>query len=185
MKTHKLLTFNDDYADEHNVPALAVMTEQEYQKWLKTPSGKKVAGYDEKKALYDANEKLSSDFWKALKDAGITNTSLIPKDRPDLINLEEAYRKSYKYMRHPNKVKSFLRANLGNGGECFDEGYSNYYLFEEFVAAGIVEVFDVTEEFAKTFKKTNLEDLSLCNVFDLEDLSDYDDEDDDEDEDDE
>ena len=33
---HYLLTFNEDYADEHDVPALAVMTEDEYAKWSKT-----------------------------------------------------------------------------------------------------------------------------------------------------
>lgn len=186
MKTYKLLTFNDDYADEHDVPAVAVMTEKEFEKWCKTPSGKKNPAYDEKKAIYDANEQLSTDFWKGLKEAGITNTSLIPKDRPDLIKLEQDYRKNYKYMRPPNKVKSYLSANLGNGGEGFEEGYSEYYLLEEFIAAGIVHVFDVTEEFAKTFLEADLEGLSLCNIFDLDSIAeggDYDDDEDDEDDD--
>lgn len=31
-----LLTFNEDWADEHNVPALACMDEQEYKRWRET-----------------------------------------------------------------------------------------------------------------------------------------------------
>jgi hypothetical protein len=31
-----LLTFNEDYADEHNVPALACMNEKEYKRWFTT-----------------------------------------------------------------------------------------------------------------------------------------------------
>lgn len=34
MEKYYLLTFNRDYADEHNVPALACMREKEYKKWL-------------------------------------------------------------------------------------------------------------------------------------------------------
>ena len=33
---HYLLTFIEDWADEHNVPALAVMNEDEFKKWSKT-----------------------------------------------------------------------------------------------------------------------------------------------------
>jgi hypothetical protein len=31
-----LLTFNEDWADEHNVPALACMSQKEYDEWAKT-----------------------------------------------------------------------------------------------------------------------------------------------------
>ena len=33
MSEYYLLTFNEDWADEHNVPALACMTEEQYEKW--------------------------------------------------------------------------------------------------------------------------------------------------------
>lgn len=33
---HYLLTSNEDWADEHNVPALAVMNEVEFDKWSQT-----------------------------------------------------------------------------------------------------------------------------------------------------
>jgi hypothetical protein len=65
----------------------------------------------------------------------------------------------------PNKVKSNLCAYLGNSGECFDEQFSNYYLNKEFVEAGIVKVYEVSEDFADTFKVANLDRLSLCNIF--------------------
>jgi len=34
---YKLLTFNVNWADEHNVPALECMTEEEYNKWRDLP----------------------------------------------------------------------------------------------------------------------------------------------------
>jgi hypothetical protein len=54
MKNHKLLTFNEDYADEMNVPALSVMTESEFDYWkgskieLRTFMGNFEDGFDEK-----------------------------------------------------------------------------------------------------------------------------------------
>ena len=36
MKKFYLLTFNEDWADEHDVPALAVMDEEELEEWKKT-----------------------------------------------------------------------------------------------------------------------------------------------------
>ena len=177
---YKLLTFNQDYADEHDVPALAVMTNEEYQKWLKVKSGKLNPKYEEHYARWKANDDLQKNFWKTLKDNGITNTDKkIPWDRPDLKKLVEDYRTNYKYMSCPSKVKSFLSASLGNGGDGFGEKYSNYYLMEEFVKAGVVKVLDVSEDFAKTFKKANLEDLSLCNIFNEDELYDYDEDDED------
>lgn len=35
MTNYYLLTFNEDYADEHDVPALACFTQEQYDKWLK------------------------------------------------------------------------------------------------------------------------------------------------------
>lgn len=36
MEKYYLLTFSENWADEHDVPALACMNENEYEKWLKT-----------------------------------------------------------------------------------------------------------------------------------------------------
>lgn len=168
-----LLTFDDDYADEHNVPALACMTEEEYLKWRKTPSGKLNPKYEEQKVAYEANEKRSKDFWALLKKEGAVlngspNTGAIPKDRPDLIAAEKDYRKNYSHLRHPKRVFSDMNAYLGNGGDSFDDGYTYYYLMEEFVDAGIVKVTEVDESFHATFHRANLASLSLCNVFTID-----------------
>ena len=123
METNfRLLVFCEGYADEHNVPALVVMSKEGYEHWLEQPSGTLNPDYDEKLKKFEANEKISSDFWKALKEAGITNTSLIPKDRTDLIEMENNYRKNYSYhVYKPKKVKSNICAYLGNSGEDFGQ----------------------------------------------------------------
>lgn len=36
MEKYYLLTFNEDWADEHYVPALACMNDKEYKKWSET-----------------------------------------------------------------------------------------------------------------------------------------------------
>jgi len=38
---YKLLVFNEDCADEHSVPALAVFTEEEFVNWKASNLGKK------------------------------------------------------------------------------------------------------------------------------------------------
>ena len=96
----KLLIFNEDWADEHNVPALEVMTDEEYNIWCKKPSEN-------------------------------------------------------------------LCAYLGNSGDGFEENFTNYYLYEEFVKANIVKVTEITEDFYNTFKAAKLSYLSLCNIFEL------------------
>ena len=161
-----LLTFCEDWADEHNVPALDCKTEEQYQAWLKRPSGKLNPKYEEQMARYQANEDLNTNFWKTLKEAGIENTMKIPKNNLQLVNLEKRYRSEHKYMRMPPKVLSCLSANLGNSGDGFGEGYSNHYLMEEFVADGSVAVTPVDEEFYNVFHKAKLDNLSLCNIFD-------------------
>lgn len=44
-----------------------------------------------------------------------------------------------------------LNAYLGNGGECFEENYSNYYLMKEFVEDKIVDVLEVDKSFYDVF----------------------------------
>lgn len=128
-----LLIFNDDYADEHNVPALEVMTQEEFDKWKETPSGV-----------------LNKNYEKELQ--------------------EFRAKKSYGYFYAPKKLEfSFLYAFLGNGGDNFNDSYKNFYLMKEFIG-NCVEVKEISEEFYKTFKKNNLNQLSLCNIFDTEDL---------------
>jgi hypothetical protein len=105
-----LLTLNEDWADEHNVPALAVMDEKRYEKWSKT--------------------RLS------------------------------------------------ISANLGNSGYHFMENEQGM-TGAELVKSGTVSKMKVTPEFAKIFKKADLEDLSLSDIFDGEEYDSDDDDDDD------
>lgn len=132
---YKLLTFCEDWADEHNVPALACMTEEEYNTWLQTASGELNPNFDEElKEWYEENKKRY-----------VSQYSL------------------------PKRVTSNLNAWLGNSGDCFEEQYEHLYLMKEFVEAGIVKVFDVSEEFYNMFHKAQLSGLSMCNVFCIED----------------
>ena len=162
-----LLTFNEDWADEHNVPALDCKTEEEYNNWLKTPSGKLNDDFQNQKLKYEENENLNNVFWETLKKENIENTMLIPKDRIDLINLEKRYRSNYKYIKYPSRVNSHINAWLGNSGDSFEEQFNNLYLMEEFAAKGIVEVTEVNENFYDIFHRANLSNLSLCNIFEL------------------
>lgn len=183
----KLLIFNEDHADEHNVPALAVMTDEKYEIWCKKPSGNLNPNYEKEKKECEEYEQKNKDFWKLLEDKGYTlngrgNTSMIPKTDLETLQIEKDYRK-LEYVNFPKKVNSNLRAYLGNGGDCFEEAFEKYYLLEEFVTAGIVKVIEVTKEFCDIFNSADLSSLSLCNIFDLEDLEEEFDEDEEENED--
>jgi|SRR6478609_1440619 len=167
-----LLTFNDDYADEHNVPALACMTEKEYNAWLESPSGKWNPDYDKQKKAAEDYEKQWADFWKLLEEKGYTvnghaNTGAIPASDKIVVNLERKLRALDRPDRNIQKIYSGMNAYLGNSGEGFAEGYSNKYFMEEFVSDGTVKVMEVSEDFYETFHKAKLANLSLCNVFDI------------------
>ena len=173
MEKYKLLTFSEDYADEHNVPALECMTEEQYQKWLLTPSGTLNPDYEANKLLEEDYEKQWKDFWQHLTDKGYTiesggrtfaNTQEIPKDDLETLAYEKKVR-ALERIRNNYKVHSNMYANLGNSGDGFGESYSTYYLMEEFVEHNLVTVTDVDKSFYDTFHKANLNRLSLCNVF--------------------
>lgn len=130
-----LLTFNEDWADEHDVPALACFNENEYEEWLNRPSGKLNPKYEKQLEKYKAKP---SGSWES----------------------------------PPPRCFSYISASLGNGGDCFDENYTDYYLMKEFLADKTVSVFEVDESFHKYFHAASLSNLSLCNIFDA-DILDY------------
>ena len=165
--THKLLTFCEDYGDEYNVPALACMTNEDYVEWLNTPSGKLNIKYNEQLAQWENDKKARDEFTKELVKRNLYHK--YPKDftpeevewfNANNVNIVSRYNK-------PIKCESNLRAYLGNSSECFEEDYQHLYLMSEFVEAGIVKVFDVSEEFYNTFHKAKLDSLSLCNIFNI------------------
>lgn len=167
--SYKLLIFNQDWADEHNVPALACMTEEEYNIWLTTPSGELNPNYEKQNEEY---QRKLNDYKNFIKELQVRN--LYTKKTSDFTEEEKKWyeenKKPYIYdWDSPKRVSSNMNARLGNGGEGFEENYGHLYLMKEFVEAGIVKVFDVSEDFYNTFHKAKLSDLSLCNVFCIED----------------
>ncbi len=159
-----LLTFNDDYGDEHNVPALACFNEDEYKKWAESESGELNLKYDEEMKVYEANVARQQKFRDECLARGIWNMPVggYTSEEKKWI-AENTY--SVPYNSYPKKVKSEMYAFLGNGGDYFDENYQNLHLMEEFVTAKLVEVTEVDESFYNYFKKARLDNLSLCNVF--------------------
>jgi len=159
--TYFLLTFNEDYADEHNVPALACMTEQQYNEWLETPSGKINENYEEELKHFNESVKKYNEY-QALLRKNVREKS--EKARKELEELGEV-----KYINSihdkPKKIESKLHARLGNSGEGFEESYEHLYLMKEFVDSGIVKVTTVGKAFYMVFHEAKLDRLSLCNVF--------------------
>jgi len=162
-----LLTFNEDYGDEHDVPALSCMTEKEYNNWLETPSGELNINYELELEKFNTNKKIRDTFSIKCKQILGDNWNSIPFTQwsDDLLKEYKELPKN-SFRDYPTKLNSSkMYASLGNSGECFYENYMNYYLMKEFVEANLVKILEVTEEFYNIFYKANLNNLSLCNVF--------------------
>lgn len=174
MSKFYLLTFSDDWADEHDVPALECMTEDEYLKWLNRPAGVLNKDYEKYDALYKEKVDIAEKALNRLKELNLYHTPV--KDIPK--NLRKEYDQLSKvcyvsFRDKPTKLKeSYLYARLGNGGEGFDEGYRDFIIMKDFVDRGNVKVYEVNENFYETFQKCGLSRLSLCNIF--EEFDDYD-----------
>ena len=167
-----LLTFNEDWADEHNVPALACFTEEQYQKWLERPSGKLNKNYEQEVVNFNLQQEKYKDFVKGMQELGIHNkhpTYFSPAEKEWYDNNRVEYISAYRF---PIRVHSYISANLGNNGDNFGDAFKDLYLMEEFVAKGIVKVIEVDKSFFDYFHKTNLDDLSLSNIF-SEDIMEY------------
>lgn len=166
MNKYYLLTFNDDYADEHNIPALECMTEEQYNTWLDSSNGPICPNYEEKKRKYDAYQASYRLFWDELTARGLANkrTDNFTKEETLWYNLNKV---EYNYSGNsPTKLKrSLLHASLGNGGDGFEESYGDLPLMKDFVENKIVDVTEVDQNFYDTFHKASLSNLSLCNIF--------------------
>lgn len=185
-----LLTFNQDYADEHNVPALACFNQETYQQWLNLPLGQINKDYDQQLANYNNYNQAKKDI-SAQLEAIVPNwmrvsspNEKLPKDLYDQYkNLHLTFGYKSTYIQKPKILKKcYLYASLGNGGECFDEDYMHYKNHQQLIDAGIVKVVEVAENFYTCFNNHGLSSLSLCNVFELErdNYDGYDEESDDE-----
>jgi hypothetical protein len=79
---HYLLTFNQDWADEHNVPALAVMTEDEFKKWSKT------------RLRISAHLGNNGDYFME-DEQGMTGAELIKQRYVDKMTVDESFAKTF------------------------------------------------------------------------------------------
>jgi hypothetical protein len=160
----KLLTFNENYGDEHNVPALACFTEQEYETWLET----EMINPNPKYEIQNAEYLLKMEKYNKFKD-GLTERGLWNKRKDAYTDEERQWVEDnnceYVYER-PKRGESLLYAYLGNSGECFGESYTHCRYGKDFITNGYVKVFDVNQDFYQYFKLANLDSLSLCNIFD-------------------
>lgn len=165
-----LLTFNEDYADEHDVPALSCMKEEDYNKWLETPSGELNPNYESELEQFNIDKQIRDNFnIKARQILGDGWGSIQFTKWPEDLLKEYEKLPSNNQWNYPQKLKnSNLYASLGNSGECFNENYMNYYLMKDFVDNNDVKVLEVTEEFYNIFHKAKLNNLSLCNVFEID-----------------
>ena len=162
-----LLTFNEDRADEHNVPALTCFTEEQYHQWLKQevaePVDKTPEEYQQKLDAWNNNNDKFQEYIqlsdKLQKERG--GWALLTADDNKLI---EEKRVSYPRDK-PKQYESLIFAWLGNSGDCFGESFSHCLTGQDFITNDIVKVFEVNESFYNIFNKANLNGLSLCNIF--------------------
>lgn len=171
---HYLAIFNQDYADEHTVPAIACFNQEEYDNWCATKITKLDPNYASKKVEFDTKMKAFTDYnneynQKIKDNGGKSNDEII-------VWSKENYVKSIYSFHAPKQGKSLLRAWLGNSGECFEEGYEIYHTGKNMVDARVINVTEVSKDFYNTFKLVDLDQINLCNVFEIEDDSDEDDE---------
>jgi len=163
-----LCTFNPDYADEHNVPALACFTEEEYNVWLESPASKINKNYDEELKAFNNSVEKYDTFQKGLKARDLYTkppANFTPEEKAWCDANYAPYMSSY---GGPKKGDSYLRAWLGNSSDCFGESYDNYLFMKDFVADNTVQVTEVNESFYNFFHAVDMSGLSLCNIFECE-----------------
>jgi len=82
-KAFYLLTFNEDWADEHDVPALAVMNQKEFDKWSKTRLS--IHAY-----LGNGGDNFMED------EQGLTGAQLIKNGTVGKMKVDESFAKVFK-----------------------------------------------------------------------------------------
>lgn len=85
MKKYFLLTFNEDWADEHNVPAIACFTEKQYNNWLK-----------KEQETYAHLGNGGDCFLEELDDEDVTGQYLVDKDYVQVTEVDESFNKVFK-----------------------------------------------------------------------------------------
>lgn len=170
--TYKLLKFCQDYADEFNVVALECFTQENFDKWCNKPMGKINENYDIELEEFNKAKEAYNTFIVEIRKRNLHNKR-VDTFTPEEKEWYDKNRKPYVLDYHaPIRVISNLNAYLGNYSDGFSKTYDNLETGYDFIKAGIVEVFDVDASFYNQFHKSNLSEISLCNVFDIDDLTD-------------
>ena len=167
-----ILTFNEDWADEHDVPALEAMTEVEYNKWLSKEFGELNLNYEKEIANYKAYQAAKKELDLEIKTILGDRRSFIrfsewPKELAEKYNgLPQKYGYTKAWPAYPKKVSdSEIYAQLGNNGQNFNEQFNHCFTGQDFIDKNYVSVTEVNKEFYKTFNDIVLSSLSLCNIF--------------------
>lgn len=164
IKKYKLLIYNSDFGDEFNVPSLNVMTEEEYNKWLETPTGIFNENYEQDIEEYIASAFKYEKFVKELKDRDLWTKPVKDYTEEEALWIENN-RVHYPSHNPPTRIESsYIIAYLGNISDYFEESFLNYEYFKDLVKDSTVKVFDIDEAFYNNFKKFELDRISLCNV---------------------
>lgn len=167
---YKLLVYCEDFGDEFDVNAQAIMTDEEYLEYRNKPAGTPNENYEKDFEEYLIKEKLYQEYSDEL-----TKRKLWLKKPADFTDDDKNFLEKYKDSSNrysyspPTKLKrSFMNAYLGNYGDCFEEDFMDYLTMGEIIDE-FADVYDVSEDFVQTFKKCDLGRCTMCNIFEIED----------------
>ena len=165
-----LLTFNENWADEHNVPALQCFTEEEFDEWKNTKIIQETENYEQELGDFEQKLKEYQLYQQGLKDRNLEYRALNQLSDDERSWMKSNQRPYVSPRDKPKKGESLIYAWLGNSGDCFGEQFENFTFARELVDANIVKMVEVDKSFHTTFHKANLSGLSLCNVFEPEEM---------------
>jgi hypothetical protein len=159
------LTFNQDYADEFNVPAFSVMNQEEYNKFLENEMGEINEDYDKKLKEY---EKKRNEYYKFIKESTQRATDF-GRNSNEYIKWFKENRVDFNHNTDmPSKGISYLVAYLGNEGDGFEKNYVGLSTGKDFVDKGYVKVHEISDEIYNFLKSIDIGYFSLCNIFEVE-----------------
>lgn len=179
-----LLKFQEDWADEFDISAIACFTEEEFEEWKETLlidiTEEEVPKYKEwRKRLKKADKELEKaekehhKVWASRMDA-LKDHKLVGKDA-EWLKSHAKYEKAqdiYSDTLDWMDADCILYTYLGNYGEGFfdiDRGIYHGELYaKELIDSGLIYVEEVSEDFYRDFHKHALDSVSLCNIFILD-----------------
>lgn len=164
-----LLTYNRYFADEHRVPALACMNEDEYNTWLDTQISFEPDDYQSQVEEFQRNKARATEIRETLRDQGVWGFGYQPMT-PEQKSLMEEWKSVEPKSRYTPQRMSAITAFLGNSGDGFDDEFGIYKFAKELVDNKIVKVTQVSIDFFNTFYSNGLGSLSLTNIFDVQSI---------------